>query len=209
MRQFLHWRRRRLSPRWHSVSYRPSLKIQQRTQMLPTRMKWTWWTTHVKTPSTGHHCGLDGWDYQGTEKPWFYSSTSPVFCVFPVKYLLIVISVKCTGAGTLSCKRPTMRAGASVSLVAMKRATASSPSSSKPLCLVHPLTLTGASSELSVWLPSTWRYELLYPSFTLAPHLLTGWGSLQVRWWDSGSERSHNSGNEQLLSHPHAQAAEE
>lgn len=60
-----------------------------------------------------------------------------------------VISVKCTGAGTSSCKRPIMRAGASVSSEAMRRATASSLSSSKPSCLVHPLTLTDASSELT------------------------------------------------------------
>lgn len=39
--------------------------------------------------------------------------------------------------------------------------------------------------------------------------MVTVCGSLQVRRWDSGGEWSHNGGNEQLLSHPHAQAAEE
>lgn len=70
-----------------------------------------------------------------------------------------VVSVTCTGAGTLSCRRPTTRAGASVSWGATKRATASSLSSSKPLCRVRLLTLTDASSKLgAIW--------LLYPVIT-------------------------------------------
>lgn len=77
-------------------------------------------------------------------------------CLFCVKRLWsdpgLVVSVTCIGAGTSSCTRPTTRAGASVSSGVTRRATASSLSSSKPSCLVHPLTLTDASSRLtSVW----------------------------------------------------------
>lgn len=64
-RQFLCWRLRQLSPRWCSVSSRPSPRIQRRTQRPPTMTNWNLWTTHVTTPSTGRRCGLAGWDYRG------------------------------------------------------------------------------------------------------------------------------------------------
>lgn len=78
--------------------------------------------------------------------------TTSVFCWFLYERRSSdsapVVSVTCTGAGTSSCRRPTMRAGASVSWGATRRVTASSLSSSKPLCRVRLLTLTDASSKL-------------------------------------------------------------
>lgn len=83
MRPFLCWRLRQLSPRWYSVSYRPSPRTQRRTVRLSTRTNWTLWTTYETTPSTGRRCGLAGWDYPGRASfntSEFSSSTSSVFC---------------------------------------------------------------------------------------------------------------------------------
>lgn len=60
-------RLRQLSPRWFSVSSRPSPRTWRRTLRLTTRMNWTLWTTHETTPSTGRHCGRAGWDYRGRD----------------------------------------------------------------------------------------------------------------------------------------------
>lgn len=81
----------------------------------------------------------------------------------------LTVAVTCTGAGTSSCTRPTTRAGASASSGVTRRATASSLSSSKPSCLVHPLTLTDASSRLT----PLWPLPPAHPVITLsgqAPH---------------------------------------
>lgn len=56
---------------------------------------------------------------------------------------LPALSATSTGAGTSSCRRPTTTAGASVSWGAMKRATASSLSSSKPSFQARPRTSMG------------------------------------------------------------------
>lgn len=82
VRQFRWWRLRRLSLRWYSASSRPSPRTQRRTPRLSRWTNWTLWTTYEMTPSTGHRCGLDGWDYPGTsslKKPGFSSSSFILF----------------------------------------------------------------------------------------------------------------------------------
>lgn len=64
-RPFLWWRLKRLSPRWYSVSSRPSLRTTRRTKRLPAWTKWTLWTIET-TLSTGRPCGLAGWACPGT-----------------------------------------------------------------------------------------------------------------------------------------------
>lgn len=48
-----------------------------------------------------------------------------------------------------------------------------------------------------------------FPQSYLPDSTMTACVSLQVRGWDCSCERSHNSGNEQFVAHPNAQAAEE
>lgn len=144
-RQFLWWRLRRLSPRSYSVSSRPSLRIPRRTTRLPAWTKWTLRTIYEMTLSTGRRCGLAGWDYQG--KPPSLGS-KPAYYYRRCNLTLVGLLVTSTGAGTSSCRRPTMTAGASASWGATRRATASSLSSSKPLFQARLRTLTGAWSTL-------------------------------------------------------------
>lgn len=90
-------------------------------------------------------------------------------------WLWLVSSVTCTGAGTSSCRRPTTRAGASASLGVMRRATGSSRSSSKPLCLEHRLTLMDASSKLTTfWLPCYIIRSCIFSAPTLITKMSRG-----------------------------------
>lgn len=107
------------------------------------------------------------------EPPSIHLNSLPPLWVYSVNFYmkdaaltLPVVSVTCTGAVTSSCRRPTTRAGASVSWGATRRVTASSLSSSKPLCRVHLLTLTDASSKLRPIRPPVWCNQLLYPVIT-------------------------------------------
>lgn len=66
MRPFLWWRLKRLSPRWYSVSSRPSLRTPRRTKRRPAWTKWTLRTINETTLSIGRPCGLAGWACRGT-----------------------------------------------------------------------------------------------------------------------------------------------
>lgn len=74
--------------------------------------------------------------------------SKPVYFSVRSNLTLPALPVISTGAGTLSCRRPTTTAGASASWGAMRRATASNLSSSKPLFQARLRTSTGAWSTL-------------------------------------------------------------
>ena len=155
------------------------------------------------TPSTGRRCGLAGWDYRGREA--FITISSWRVCPFMKKFILTVSSLSQSHA-LVPGHRPAEDQQRELGLQ-YRRGLRGEP---RPAAFLH-------QNHCAWYTCSLWRAPQVsspqFDSSMICSRVLSSlWpacGSLQVRWWDCGGERSHDGGNEQLVSHPHAQAAEE